>query len=149
MKSQIEIPWAKPYWGEEELQEVVRTVKSGWMSMGPRVNEFEEKLSELTSATYCVAVSSGTAALDIALKVLGAGPGDEVIVPAFTYIATATSVLYQGSTPVFCDVDPVTYTLDPEDVSRSITSKTKGIIAVDYAGQAPDYDALRSIAAES
>lgn len=142
----MQVPWAMPYINGEELNEIIETVKSGWLSMGPRVERFEQIISEFIGVKHCIAVNSGTAALDIALKVLDIQPGDEVIVPAFTYIATANSVLYQHAVPVFADVDPRTYTLDSNDVIRKITSKTKCLLPVDYAGQAADFDALREIA---
>jgi perosamine synthetase len=93
-----------------------------------------------------VAVNNGTSALDIALKILEVGPEDEVIVPAFAYIATPNSVRFQGATPVFADVDAVTYNLDPADVEKKMTSRTKAIIAIDYAGQAAPWDELRQVA---
>lgn len=143
----VTIPWARPFLGAEEEAEVVACLRSGWVAMGRRVQQFEERLAALVGSRHAVAVSSGTAALDVALKVLGVGPGDEVIVPAFGYIATANAVRYQHATPVFADVDPVTYTLDPTDVERKITPRTRCLIPIDYAGQGPDYARLRVIAA--
>jgi len=146
--SHVTVPWARPYFGSEERARLLEVFESGWLSQGRVVRELEERVEKLTSSAYCLAVNSGTAALDIALKLFGVRPGDEIVVPAFSYIASATCVLYQGATPVFADVDPVTYTLDPADVRRVITPRTRGIVAVDYAGQAPPWDELRAIASE-
>ncbi|TAJ10905.1 MAG: aminotransferase class I/II-fold pyridoxal phosphate-dependent enzyme [Nitrospirae bacterium] len=142
------IPWAIPYIGEEEQNEVADTVRSAWVTMGPKVARLEREMAAYVGVKYAVAVSSGTAALDVALKVLHIGPGDEVIVPALTYIATANAVLYQHATPVLADVDPTTFNLDPEDVRRRITPRTKCIMPIDYGGQSADYDALGRIARE-
>tara|TARA_Y100000310_G_scaffold316318_1_gene367879 strand:- start:14523 stop:15632 length:1110 start_codon:yes stop_codon:yes gene_type:complete len=141
----MKIPWAKPYLGEEELNEVIDTIKSTWISKGPKVEKFEEIVKNLIGVKHCIAVNSGTAALDVALKVINIKPGDEIIVPAFTYIASANSILYQHATPVFAEIDKKTFTIDLEDVRKKITGKTKAIIAVDYAGQGPDYEKLKQI----
>lgn len=140
------IPWAVPYIGVDEENEVADTMRSTWVTMGPKVSRLEREVAAYVGVKYAVAVSSGTAALDVALKVLGVGPGDEVIVPAFTYIATANAVLYQHATPVLADVDPVTFNMDPQDVARRLTPRTKCILPIDYGGQAADYDALQAIA---
>lgn len=142
----VRIPWAKPYFGPEEIDRLMETGRSGWMGQGPRVQELEERVKALTGNPYCVAVSSGTAALDIALKLMGVVPGDEVIVPAFAYIASANAILYQGATPVFADIEPETLNIDPADARKKVTERTKGIIALDYAGQGSDWNALRSLA---
>jgi len=142
------IPWAVPCIGSEEENEVADTIRSTWVTMGPKVSRLEREMAAYVGAKYAVAVSSGTAALDVALKALNIGPGDEVIVPALTYIATANAVLYQHATPVLADVDPTTFNLDPEDVRRRITSRTKCIMPIDYGGQSADYDALGQIARE-
>lgn len=140
------VPWFKLYIGEAEQKEVNEVVRSGWMSMGPKTQAFEKRMASYVGVKHAVALNSGTAALDIALKVLNVGPGDEVIVPAMTYIATANAVLYQHATPVFADIDPQTLTLDPKDVEKKITSKTKAIIPVNYGGLAANYEALQNIA---
>ncbi len=105
-------------------------------------------MAAFAGARYGVAVSSGTAALHAAMQAIGIGPGDEVIVPAITFVATANCVVYQGGTPVFADVEEATLLIDPEEVRQRITAKTRAIIAVDYAGQPCDYDSLRQIADE-
>ena len=145
---EMRVPWAKPYIGEEELDEVVDSIKSTWVTMGPKVKKLEEGLSGYLGVKHAIAVNSGTAALDVALKALDVKPGDEVIIPAMTYIATANAVLYQHAKPVLADINPDTYTIDPEDVSRKITNKTKCIMPIDYGGQGADYDALMRIAEE-
>lgn len=142
------IPWSKPFFGREEARLIGETAESGWLTQGPRVRAFEERVSSLTGCRYCVAVNSGTAALDVALKLLDVGLGDEIIVPAFAYIASANAILYQGAVPVFADVEPETLNLDPDDTHRKITGRTKGIIALDYAGHSADWNALRRVAAD-
>ena len=131
---EMHIPWAMPYIGKEELDEVVDTIKSTWVTMGPKVKRLESEISSYIGVKYGVAVNSGTAALDVALKMIGIQPGDEVIIPAMTYIATANAVLYQHAKPVLSDIDPNTYTIDPEDVSKKISGKTKCIMPIDYGG---------------
>lgn len=140
------IQWSRPFISSEEEAEVAACIRSGWIAMGRRVEELEALVGGLVKSPHAIAVNSGTAALDVALKVLGIQPGDEVIIPAFGYIATANAVLYQHATPVFADVDPETYTIDPDDVERKVTSRTRCIIAIDYAGQGPDYGRLRALA---
>jgi perosamine synthetase len=131
---------------ETDIEAVVQVLRSDWLTTGPKVEEFEQAVSQYVGAPYAVAVSSGTAALHAAMYAIGVGPGDEVIVPAMTFAATANSVLYQGGTPVFADVEPHTLLLDPREVAAKITPRTKAVVAVDYAGQPCDYVALRDIA---
>jgi len=140
------IPWALPSIGSAEESEVAETVRSTWLTMGPKVQRLEREVAAYVGVKHGIAVSSGTAALDVALKALGIGPGEEVIVPAFTYIATANAVVYQHAVPVLADVEPETFNLDPEDVARRLTPKTRGVMPIDYGGQAADYDALMRIA---
>jgi perosamine synthetase len=139
------IPWALPYIGKEEEDEVTDSIRSSWVTMGPKVKKLEHEVAEYVGVKHGVAVSNGTAALDVALKILGIAPGDEVIVPAFTYIATANAVLYQHATPVLADIEPRTFNIDPNDVIKRITPRTKCIISIDYGGQSADYDALTEI----
>ena len=140
------LPYGRQRIEEDDIEAVVAALRSDWLTTGPKVGEFEAAVCAFTGAQYGVAVSSGTAALHAAMYALGIGSGDEVIVPAMTFAATANGVVYQGGTPVFADVDPETLLIDPMDVARKITAKTKAIIAVDYAGQPCDYEALRGIA---
>jgi len=125
---------------------VVQTLLSGWLTCGPQVEAFEAALAAVTGAPQAVAVNSGTAALHAAMFALGVGPGDEVILPSLTFVATANSVVYQGGTPVFADVDPANLLIDPQSAAAKITSRTRAIIAMDYAGQPCDYEALRHLA---
>jgi perosamine synthetase len=144
----ITVPWARPHFGPEEISLLLETANSGWMSQGPRVRELEKVVASLLGTQDCLAMSSGTAALDVGLKVLNVEAGDEVLVPAFAYIATLNSVLYQGADPVFVDVDPTTLTMDPEDARQKITNKTKALIAIDYAGHAADWEGLGQLCRE-
>jgi perosamine synthetase len=145
---EMRIPWAKPYIGREELDGVIDSVKSTWITMGPKVKKFEEEMAGYIGVRHGIAVSNGTAALDVALKALEIKPDDEVIIPAMTYIATANAVLYQHAKPVLADIRPDTFNIDPEDVLKKITRKTKCIMPIDYGGQGADYDALTRIARE-
>jgi len=125
---------------------VCSVLRSDWLTTGPKVGEFERAVADYVGAEHGAAVSSGTAALHCAMYALGIGPGDEVIVPPMTFAATANCVVYQGGIPVFADVEPDTLLIDPTEVEKKITDRTRAIIAVDYAGQPCDYDALRGIA---
>ena len=145
----MNVPWFKPYFDENERNALIDVFDSGWMSQGQMVSKLEQLCQQLTGAPYCVAVSNGTAALDVALKLFEIGPDDEVIVPAFAYIATANAVRFQCAVPVFADVDSVTYNLDPADVAKKLSSRTKAIIAIDYAGQAAPWRELRQIAEDA
>ena len=119
---------------------------SGWLTTGPRVSEFEQAFAAHCGAGEGVAVNSGTAALHCAMRALRIKPGDEVIVPAITFAASANAALYEGGVPVFADIEPDTLLIDPASVAKKITPKTRAIVAVDYAGQPADYDALRELA---
>lgn len=140
------IRWASPALGEEEAGEVLACLRSGQVAMGPRVEAFEARVAATLGVTHAVAVSSGTAALDVALKGLGVGPGDEVVAPAFTYVATINAIVYQGATPVMVDVDADTLNLDPERVRAALGRRTRAIVAIDYGGGCADYDALEDVA---
>ena len=139
------IPYGRQSIDEEDVQGVVAALRSDWLTTGPRVAEFEEAFAQSTGTHHGVAVSSGTAALHASMYALGIGSGDEVIVPALTFAATANCVVFQGGTPIFCDVEPDTLLIDPEQIEKKITSKTKAVVAVDYAGHPCDYDTLRVI----
>jgi perosamine synthetase len=140
------LPYGRQLIDEDDIQAVVDSLRSDWLTTGPKVDEFERVFANLVGAEYAVAVSNGTAALHAAIYALGIGPGDEVIIPPMTFAASANCVVYQGGTPVFADVDAGTLLLDPAQVEAKVTPKTKAIIAVDYAGQPCDYDALSAIA---
>jgi perosamine synthetase len=129
---------------ESDVQAVADQLRSAWLTTGPTVGEFEKAFAAFTGAIEAVAVSNGTAALHAAVRALGITAGDEVIVPAMTFAASANAVLFEGGTPVFADVHADSLLIDPASVKKLITKKTKAIIAVDYAGQPCDYDALRT-----
>ena len=140
------IPYGRQSIDEDDIAAVTETLRGDWLTTGPAVDRFEADVSEFVEAKHAVAVSSGTAALHAMIYALGIGAGDEVIVPPLTFAATANAVAFQGATPVFADVDAETLLLDPNRVAEKITDKTRAIIAVDYAGQPCDYDALQKIA---
>ncbi len=137
------IPYGRQRIDEADVEAVAEALRSDWLTTGPRVPRFEQAVAEFCGAGFGVAVSSGTAALHCAMHALGVGPGDEVIVPTLTFAATANCVRYAGATPVFADVDPGTLLLQPSEIERLATPRTRAVIAVDYAGQPCDYDALR------
>jgi UDP-2-acetamido-2-deoxy-ribo-hexuluronate aminotransferase len=126
---------------------IARVLAHGQYILGPEVSELEERLCAYTGAAHCISVANGTDALQIALMALGVGPRDEVITPGFTYIATAEAAAVLGATPVYVDVDPVTYNLDPALLDAAITPRTKAIIPVSLYGQCADYDTINAIAA--
>ena len=140
------IPIAKPLIGDEEINAVIEVLKSGMLASGKEVKEFEKEFAQYLGAKHGVAVVNGTAALDVALKALRIGPGDEVITTPFTFIASANSILFQGARPVFADIDPKTYNLDPNEVLEKITDKTKAIVVVHLYGQPADMKAFKEIA---
>ena len=140
------IPYGRQTIGDDDIQAVTDVLRSDWLTTGPAVERFEADVCAFTGARYGIAVSSGTAALHAAMYALGIGPGDEVIVPPMTFAASANCVLYQRGTPVFADVEPGTLLLDPAAAEAAVTPRTKAIIAVDYAGQPCDWDALSAIA---
>jgi perosamine synthetase len=132
--------------GEEDIEAVADVLRSDYLTTGPAVDAFEEAFADFVGTEEAVAVANGTAALHAAMRALDIGTGDEVIVPTITFAATANSVVFEGGTPVFADVDPDTLLLDPESVDEKITDDTKAIVGVDYAGQPCRYDALRELA---
>lgn len=137
---------AKPIIGGEEKQAVMEVLDSGIIAQGPRVKAFEEAFAQMCATRYAIATSSGTTALHVALLANRIGPGDEVITSAFTFIASANSVLYVGARPVFVDVDPRTYNLDPSKIEAAITPHTKAIMPVHLFGLCCDMDAITAIA---
>ena len=140
------LPYARQSVSAEDIEAVVDVLRSDWLTTGPKVEAFETAFAEYAGVAEAVAVSNGTAALHATMSAAGIGPGDEVIVPAMTFVATANAVFYQQARPVIVDVDAATLLIDPEAVEKKITERTKAIIAVDYAGQPCDYAALRRIA---
>ncbi|MCL6452135.1 MAG: DegT/DnrJ/EryC1/StrS family aminotransferase [Alicyclobacillus sp.] len=140
-------PVSRPALRGNERRYVLDCLDSGWVSSnGPYVERFEAALAAHCQTSYAVACSNGTTALHLALVALGAGPGDEVILPTLTFVATANAVIYCGAKPVFVDVDPLTWNIDPERVEAAVTPQTKGVIAVHLFGHPADMDALHAIA---
>ncbi len=139
------LPYGRQTIEDADLAAVTEVLRGDWLTTGPKVAEFERAVAHFTGAAEAVAVNSGTAALHCAMAALNVGPGDEVVVPAITFAATANCVAYRGGTPVFADVDPDTLLIEPAGVEARLTPRTKAVIAVDYAGQPCDYDALREI----
>ena len=140
------LPYGKQTIDQTDIDAVVAAVSSTMLTTGPLVKQFEDEFASTTGCDHAVTLSNGTAALHAAMDAVGILEEDEVIVPAITFVATANAVLYRGATPVFADVCPDTLLIDVADVERKITSRTKAIIAVDYAGQPCDYKALRTLA---
>ncbi|MDV2480804.1 DegT/DnrJ/EryC1/StrS family aminotransferase [Methanoculleus sp. Wushi-C6] len=140
-----EIPVARPLVGEEEVEAVSRVLRSGMLAQGSVVTEFESRFAEYCGAAHAVGVNSGTAALHAALLAAGVGPGDSVIVPAFTFFATASSVSMCGATPIFADVDSATFNIDPESVADLIRDDTRAVIGVHLFGQPFDVAAVREV----
>ncbi len=137
---------AQPLISDQEIEEVVKVLKSGFIAQGPKVAEFEEKFAEYVGTEYAVASSSGTTALHLALLSLGLKKGDEVITTPFSFAATANSILYTGAQPVFVDINPQTYNLDPYKIEEAVTDKTKAIMPVHLYGQPVDMDFINQIA---
>jgi dTDP-4-amino-4,6-dideoxygalactose transaminase len=134
---------------EQDVRAVLDCLESGWLTMGPRIQEFESALARYVGTPHAVTVSSGTAALHLALLAAGVGAGDEVIVPAFTFVASASAVRYAGAEPVLCDVSsPLRFNIDPADVARRITPRTRAVVAVHFCGYPAEVQALREVCDE-
>ena len=140
------LPYGRQSVSEEDVLAVVSALCSDWLTTGPRVREFEEAFAQFIGCREAVAVSSGTAALHALLHSIGIRPGDEVLVPAMTFAATANSARFLGAKPVFVDVDPDTLLMDPDRAGELVTPRTRAILAVDYAGQPCDYRRLQELA---
>ena len=139
------IPVMVPWLGEEEAEAAAEAVRSGWVAQGPRVAEFERAFAARVGAAHGVAVSSGTTALHLGLVVLGVGPGDDVVVPSLSFIATANVARYVGATPVFADIDPVTGNLTPETIEAALTANTRAVILVHQGGVPADLEPIRQL----
>ena len=135
----------RPWFGDEEVAAVAEVLASGWVAQGPRVAEFETRFAQAQQADHAVATSSCTAALHLALAVTGVGPGDDVLLPSFSFIATANAPTYVGARPVFLDVDAATGTLTADAVRQALTPETRAVIAVDQGGVPVDLDAIRAV----
>jgi perosamine synthetase len=144
-----EIPMSSPDIDLEDIEEVLEVVRGGRLALGPKAEQFERAVADYVGVRHAVAVSSGTAALHLIVKALGIGAGDEVLVPSFTFAASVNSLLYEGARPVFVDIEDVTYNLDPRDLKRKITSKTRAIMAVDVFGHPAEWDEILEIAAQN
>ncbi len=131
-----------PWIDERDEELVLEVLRSGWLSLGPTGPRFESLLADAVGAPYCAAVSSGTAGLHLCMRLAGVGPGDEVITSPYSFVASANCAIYEGATPVFADIDPHTYNLDPAAVEAAITPRTKALVAVDIFGYPAEYDAL-------
>jgi perosamine synthetase len=140
------IPLARPELGPREEELLLEVVRSGSLSLGPKLEQFERDFGAWLGGGYAVAVSSGTAALHLGVRALGWGQGDEVITSPFSFIATANSILYEGATPVFCDIDPVTFNIDPAVAAAAVTEATAGLLPVHIFGYPADLPALAAIA---
>lgn len=143
-----DIPISKPVTGEEEWQAVKEPLMSGWLTAGPKVKEFEQKFAKRHQVKHAVAVTSATTALHLSMVALNIKPGDEVIVPAFTWVASANVVLYQGADVVFADIDPETFNIDPDSLANCISDKTKAIIPVHLFGLCADMDRIKEVAGD-
>jgi perosamine synthetase len=144
--SRAAISMSAPDIDETDVEAVAEVLRSGRLALGPRAEEFEQRIADYAGVPHAVAVSSGTAALHLILKGLGCGPGDEVLVPSFTFAASVNAILYVGASPVFADIEPEQYTLDPEDTARRVTGRSRAIMAVDVFGHPVEWDALSASA---
>lgn len=146
MDSNMNIPFYVPWITKEDKNSVMEALDSRWLTHGPRAQEFEKSFAELIGVKYAVSVNSGTAALHLAVRALNLRPGEEVVIPVFTFAATVNSVLYCGARPIFADIDSKTLNVSPESLLSKITEKTKAIIAVHYGGQSCDMKEIMEIA---
>ncbi|MDF2486382.1 MAG: UDP-4-keto-6-deoxy-N-acetylglucosamine 4-aminotransferase, partial [Herbinix sp.] len=142
------IPYGRQWIDEDDIQAVVETLRSDYLTTGPKVEEFEQCVADYLGAKYAVAVSNGTAALHVACLAAGIGEGDEVITSPITFVASANCALYCGAIPVFADINPDTYNIDPEEIRSKITPRTKAIIPVHFTGQPCAMDEILAIAKE-
>jgi dTDP-4-amino-4,6-dideoxygalactose transaminase len=142
----VTIPVARPYIGPEEIEAVGQVLRGGWLAQSPVVRRFEEAFALLVGSTAAIAVNSCTSALHLTLVALGIGPGDEVIVPAFTHVSTANAVLMTGAKPVFADIDVATFNVYPALLERKVTEPTRALIPVHLFGLAADMQAIQSLA---
>ena len=142
------IPYGHQWIDDDDIDEVVNVLKSDWITTGPKIKEFEDALCSYIGCGHCVAVNSGTSALDIAVQSLNLPEGSEVITTPFTFVATSNAILYNGLKPVFVDICSDTFNIDPEEIRKKISRDTRAIIYVDYAGQPCDIKAIKEIADE-
>ena len=142
------IPLASPDISYSEIEAVLSVMTTPVLSLGPKLPEFERKIAAYAGTKYAIAVNSGTSALHLIIRALGIGPGDEVITTPFSFVASSNCILFEGARPVFADIDPVTYNIDPAEVEKHITPRTKAILAVDVFGRPAEWKALKRIASK-
>lgn len=140
------VAFSRPFFGVEEERAAAEAVRSGWVVGGPRLAEFEERYAALCGGQHAIGVSSWTTGAFLVLKALGIGPGDEVIVPSLTFIASVNVIVHAGATPVFADVDPRTFNIDPDDVARKVGPNTRAIMPVDQLGMPCEIDRIIDLA---
>jgi len=143
------IPYGKQQITSEDIAKVAQVLEEDWITSGPKVTEFEEAVARYCQATYGVAVTSGTAALDIAIQTLALPPGSEIITTPFTFIATVNSILFNNCVPILADIEPNTYNIDPASIRKKITKNTKAIIPVHHLGHPCEMDEINKIAREN
>ncbi len=148
MSTTTRINLSAPWIDERDEELVLEVLRSGWLSLGPTGPRFEALLADVAGAPHCAAVSSGTAGLHLCMRLAGVGPGDEVITSPYSFVASANCAIYEGATPVFADIDPQTFNLDPDAVAAAITPRTKAMVAVDIFGYPAEYEALLKLCAE-
>ena len=141
----MKIPYFQPWLNNDDKTSIIKALNQRWLTNGPSLHKFEKNFQKFLGSTFAIGVGSATHALHLAIRSIGITTGDEVIVPTFTFAATANSVIYSGGTPIFVDVDKDTFTINPDEIKKKITKNTKAIIPVHYAGQSCDMDAIISI----
>ena len=146
MDQRLKIPLLRPYFDSEELREIKEVLDSGWVSKGPKAKEFENKIAKYLGVEHAIAVINCTSALHLSLLSIGIRKGDEVLVADFTFPATGHSVVYCGATPIFIDINPKTYNIDPNLIENKITDRTRAIIPVHTFGQPAEMDRIMDIA---
>ncbi|MEJ5310885.1 MAG: DegT/DnrJ/EryC1/StrS family aminotransferase [Anaerolineae bacterium] len=142
----LSISMSFPDINDDDINAVTAVLRSGQLALGPQAVEFERLIAGYVGVRHALAVSSGTAALHLLVRACGLGPGDEALVPSFTFAASVNTLLYEGVTPVFVDIEPETYNLDPADLARKVTPRTKAIMAVDVFGHPAEWDAIQAVA---
>ncbi|OQA18436.1 MAG: putative pyridoxal phosphate-dependent aminotransferase EpsN [Chloroflexi bacterium ADurb.Bin360] len=142
----MHIPMSLPEINEADVQAVAEVIRSGRLALGPHIETFEALHKDYVGVKHAVAVNSGTSALHLLVRSLGLGPGDEILVPSFTFAASVNAILFERATPVFVDIEPETYNLDPDDLARKVTLRSKAIMAVDVFGHPAEWDAILAVA---